>query len=81
MLLNFNAFRSSSAAADAVIVNIPNGYRSSFNVYSQAWGQSGATQPTPCYYDVSADQVKTGIAIASGGSIAFTMVWPLEGAS
>ena len=33
------------------------------------------------YYDRATEEVKLGIAVPSGGSIAVTMMWPIEGAT
>lgn len=75
----FNAIRSASASAGAVITTIPAGYRSGLNVYGQAWGLSSATPAVQVSYDAATNQIRLGQALAIGQAVALTLSWPITG--
>lgn len=73
----FNATRTSAASAGAAIATVPAGYRSSVNIYGQAWGLSGAPASIQINYDAASNQVRLGQALANGQAIAGTISWPI----
>lgn len=73
----FNATRTAAASAGAHIATVPAGYRSTVNVYGQAWGLSGATAAIQINYDAASNQIRLGQALANGQAIAGTISWPI----
>lgn len=84
--LNFNAYRTSSGSFGTVVVDVPVGYRGDFNVFQPAihlvsTGVLATPNTIMCWYDRDTEQVKLYQNVAADRSIAFTMTWPLEGAT
>jgi len=73
----FNAFRSTDAVAGNSIGNIPVPFRSSVNVWTQAWGLAGASGTLQTYFDTATGDVKLNQPMKANQSIALYTVWPL----
>lgn len=81
----FNGYASSNRPNGAVVCNVPEGYQGAHNVFTLAARFDGSGNPLAddvlVYYDWIDEQVKLREPLASGQSIAYTLMWPLEGAT
>lgn len=78
-IVTFNAIRTANSAVDAACCTIPVGYRGSRNVFGHGWGLSGGPSSTQIWYDSTTHQVRMRQTLATGESIALTMMWPITG--
>lgn len=76
--LSFNAVRSAGSAVGQYVVAIPPGFRGDRNVWTHAWGLSGAASAIQCYYDVGVHMIRMQQVLTTGQSIALSMNWPVR---